>query len=77
MVSILTPGLFKRPSVAYNVVDFPLPVGPVTNIIPVELPIASCQPSRVFFEKPNLSRDICPLLGSKMRITVFSPNSVG
>ena len=28
-------------------------------------------------EKPSLSREIFPLLGSKIRMTVFSPNSVG
>ena len=34
-------------------VDFPLPVGPVTKIMPVELAIASCHRSRLILEKQS------------------------
>ena len=64
-------------SVAYSVVDFPEPVGPVTRIVPYGLRYAVANRSSVSGRKPRSSSrsSACPL--SRIRMTTFSPCTIG
>src|SRR5438445_10997496 len=64
-------------SVEYRVVVLPLPVGPLTRIIPYGLSAIASHSSNVAGVKPSLPSPSLVLDWSKMRITTFSPNTVG
>src|SRR5450756_2227753 len=64
-------------SVAYKVVDLPEPVGPVTSIMPYGL-VYDCSKTALFrSRKPRSERSSRAVELSKMRITTFSPQTVG
>ena len=58
-------------------VDLPLPVGPVTRMIPLGARIPSSKRLRISSAKPRSLRFSDTLRVSRMRITVFSPRAVG
>src|SRR5438132_5586384 len=64
-------------SVEYRVVVLPLPVGPLTRIMPYGLSDMASHISNVAGVKPSLANPSRVLLWSRMRITTFSPNTVG
>ena len=59
------------------VVDFPEPVGPVIKIIPNGFAIAFARRSLDCRITPRLVRSTFEDIGSKIRITTFSPAFVG
>src|SRR4030043_642458 len=61
---------------AYKVVVLPEPVGPVTIIIPLGFLISLLKVSARAFLKPSDST-LIKLLGSRILITIDSPNSAG
>ena len=61
----------------YRVVDFPLPVGPVTNTTPCGSSITLRKVASVDGRKPSLSNPIRTPPTSITRITTFSPNFPG
>src|SRR5690606_31484729 len=64
-------------SVAYSVVDFPEPVGPVTRIIPYGLRYDSWNVSKLSSRNDRSRRSRLAVELSRMRITTFSPHTVG
>ena len=62
---------------AYSVVVLPLPVGPVTRMMPCGRAISSAQRCASAGPKPSCSTVFTAASGSKMRITIFSPKAVG
>ena len=76
-VAIFTPGLFNRFRQVYKDTVLPEPVGPVTRIMPYGRPIACNSRSFSSGSYPKASMPSFALLGSRIRITIFSPNKVG
>ena len=73
----LTSSVASRFIVAYSVVVLPLPVGPVTRMMPCGRAVSSAQRSASRAPKPSASTLLTTVSGSKMRITIFSPKAVG
>ena len=68
---------FSRFRVVYRVVDFPLPVGPVTRIIPLGFFINDKKLGRISGEKPKESNSNKILEGSRILKTALSPLTAG
>ncbi len=66
-----------RESAEYSVVVFPEPVGPVTSTMPYGLRMALRRFSSDLGSKPNVFRSSVRLPLSRIRSTIFSPNSTG
>ena len=66
-----------RLNAEYSVVVFPDPVGPVTSTMPYGDSMAPMKSLSALSVKPNLVRSRVRFPWSRIRITIFSPNSVG
>ncbi|MBA7547319.1 hypothetical protein ES705_39733 [subsurface metagenome] len=77
MVIIFFSVEFNKFSVVYSVVDFPLPVGPVTKIIPLGFFINDKKSGRISGEKPKESNSNKMLEGSNILKTALSPVTAG
>ncbi len=69
--------VFSTFNAEYSDTVFPLPVGPVTRIMPWGRWIASMYRSSWCASKPSRSRLMTPPAESRIRITTFSPCTVG
>src|SRR3989344_3384146 len=76
-VLTFTSSVATRFKVEYSVVVFPEPVGPVTRMMPCGRLTSASQRSASCWAKPRASRSLTALSGSKIRMTIFSPNAVG
>ena len=76
-VRILTSGSFRKFMAPYNVVDFPLPVGPVTKTIPWGAEIAEINSFSCAFVKPMALMLTANDEEFNIRITTLSPRLVG
>ena len=77
MVTIFNEGDITSFNAAYNVVVFPLPVGPVTSIIPSVFLIIFPNIARMSPSKPSLLKSNDTLDLSKIRSTIPSPYNIG
>ncbi len=66
-----------RDSAEYSVVVLPDPVGPVTSTMPYGFRIARSSSPSALGSKPNFVRSSVRLPLSRIRSTIFSPNSTG
>ena len=76
-VRMLISGELIEATAAYRVVDFPLPVGPVTRIIPCGARMARWTRSRSSASNPSWARSSTTRDLSRMRRTMLSPKIVG
>ena len=74
---MLISGRATSPNVAYNVVDLPEPVGPVTNTMPYGRLYALENTSKLRSLKFRSSTLRLPEGVLKIRMTIFSPHTVG
>ena len=74
---MFTASLRSNSSAEYSVVVFPLPVGPVTRIIPYGLRSMPSIATRSFPWMPSSPSSKLRLLLSSRRMTIFSPSTVG
>ena len=74
---MFTSGFARYFSAEYSVVVLPLPVGPVTRMMPVVLDRKLKNSGSSTSENPSWSTCFSRMSGSKMRSTAFSPNAVG
>ena len=77
MVTTLMSGERISRMSAYRVVVLPLPVGPVTRIIPSGRLMALRTCSSSAGEKPICESGLMPRAASRMRMVIFSPCCVG
>ncbi len=70
-------GLRRRSSAEYSVVVLPLPVGPVTSVRPCGRLSTSSSVSSCIAVSPSSSIRVRRFRLSRMRMTSFSPSSVG
>jgi hypothetical protein len=75
-VHTLTSGVARFFSVEYRVTVLPLPVGPVTRMMPLGWADISSM-RRLLAAKPSSEKSRTSTSGSKIRITSFSPKAVG
>ena len=76
-VTILTSSLFSSLRAVYRVVDLPLPVGPVTKIIPKGLAIIWSKRAISSGASPSSFLFLVRFSLEEIRITIFSPCTVG
>ena len=76
-VTIFTCSLFSALNAVYKVVDLPLPVGPVTNRIPYGLASICCSIDISSRFRPSSLISLVRLSLEEIRITIFSPCTVG
>ena len=70
-------GRLRLFSAVYSVVVFPLPVGPVTRMIPFGSAIRRCKLACVASSSPSFVKSSSTRVRSRILITTLSPNTVG